>query len=81
MLSITAYQRCISPFVAGCCRFQPSCSAYARQAIAEHGCWRGLWLGVRRLARCHPWGGCGYDPAPLRKATSCGTDCASSRQK
>ncbi len=46
------------------CRFQPSCSAYAIGAIRKHGAARGLWLGTRRVCRCHPWGGSGYDPVP-----------------
>ena len=48
------------------CRFVPSCSAYAVEALERHGAARGSWLTVRRLARCHPWGGAGYDPVPQR---------------
>ncbi len=49
----------------GCgCRFEPSCSVYAMDAIREHGCLGGLWLAIKRFARCQPWGGCGYDPVP-----------------
>ncbi|MEZ5321394.1 MAG: membrane protein insertion efficiency factor YidD [Microthrixaceae bacterium] len=46
------------------CRFDPSCSTYAMQALERHGAWRGTYLAVRRIARCHPWGGFGYDPVP-----------------
>ena len=50
------------------CRHVPSCSTYAVEAIEEHGAARGLWLGVKRIARCNPWGSSGYDPVPERKA-------------
>lgn len=63
-LPIVFYQRCISPFTPPSCRFTPSCSEYARQAIVKHGPLRGTWLAIRRLLRCHPWGGSGYDPVP-----------------
>ena len=49
------------------CRFQPTCSAYALEALAAHGAGRGVWLTVRRLGRCHPWGGLGLDPVPARE--------------
>jgi putative membrane protein insertion efficiency factor len=54
--------------VQGCCRFTPSCSHYAEQALCEHGLSRGLGLSARRLLRCHPWGGMGPDPVPGREA-------------
>jgi putative membrane protein insertion efficiency factor len=50
------------------CRFSPTCSAYALDALEAHGARRGAWLAARRLARCHPWGGQGWDPVPERKA-------------
>lgn len=50
------------------CRFDPSCSAYALDALEHHGAVRGTWLSIRRLGRCHPWGGQGWDPVPQRKA-------------
>ena len=50
------------------CRFDPSCSTYALEALERHGAARGLWLTVRRLGRCHPWGSSGWDPVPIRKA-------------
>ena len=52
------------------CRFDPSCSNYAREAITNHGAWRGVGLSARRVARCHPWGGFGLDPVPPKKAAS-----------
>ena len=50
------------------CRFVPSCSTYALEALEEHGAARGSWLTIRRITRCHPWGGTGFDPVPDRKA-------------
>jgi putative membrane protein insertion efficiency factor len=58
------YQLAISPWTPAACRFTPTCSAYAIDALREHGVVRGLWLAVRRIVRCHPWGGFGYDPVP-----------------
>ncbi|HUG42305.1 MAG TPA: membrane protein insertion efficiency factor YidD [Longimicrobiales bacterium] len=58
------YRRGISPLLPRSCRFMPSCSAYAEEAVRRHGAARGAWLAARRLARCHPWGGSGYDPVP-----------------
>jgi putative membrane protein insertion efficiency factor len=62
---IQGYQRLISPFLGQRCRFYPSCSAYAVGAIQTHGPVRGLWLAVRRVARCHPWNSGGVDPVPM----------------
>ncbi len=61
---IRAWQLGPSRILPPSCRFQPSCSAYAIRAIEKHGALRGLWLGTRRVCRCHPWGGSGYDPVP-----------------
>jgi hypothetical protein len=64
VLLIRFYQLCVSPLLGPSCRFTPTCSEYARQAILKHGPIRGLYLAIRRLLRCHPWGGSGYDPVP-----------------
>ena len=61
---IRIYQVAVSPFFPAHCRYWPSCSAYARQAVSKHGAAAGAWLAVRRIARCHPLGGYGYDPVP-----------------
>ena len=64
ILPILAYQYLISPLIPGSCRFQPSCSNYTKEAITKYGVRKGIWMGIKRLARCHPWGGSGYDPVP-----------------
>lgn len=61
---IRFYQRAISPLMPPSCRFTPTCSQYMLEAIMKHGALRGLYLGTRRILRCHPWGGSGYDPVP-----------------
>jgi uncharacterized protein len=63
---IRAYQLLLSPVLPPACRYEPSCSRYASEAIAQHGAAAGSWLALRRLLRCHPWGGAGYDPVPAR---------------
>ena len=62
--AIRVYQGVFSPLLAPACRFDPSCSSYAIEAIARRGAIRGSWLALRRIGRCHPWGGFGYDPVP-----------------
>jgi len=61
---IRLYQWFLAPFFVGACRFAPSCSHYGFEAIAVHGPLKGAWLTLRRLLRCHPWGGSGFDPVP-----------------
>lgn len=63
-LPIHFYRYCISPMLPASCRFTPTCSQYALEALRKHGPIKGLWLAIRRIARCHPWGGSGYDPVP-----------------
>ena len=63
-LPVIFYRRCISPMKPPTCRFTPTCSEYAIQALRKHGPFRGAWLAARRILRCHPWGGSGYDPVP-----------------
>lgn len=64
MFFIKFYQWVISPMLGPRCRFTPTCSQYALEAVDRYGAWKGLWLTIRRLGRCHPWGGSGYDPVP-----------------
>ena len=61
---IRLYQWTLSPLLGFNCRYAPRCSAYTIEAIATHGPVRGLWLGLKRILRCHPWGGSGHDPVP-----------------
>ena len=63
--TIRGYQLLVAPILPPSCRYYPSCSHYAAEAVARHGPWRGALLAARRLLRCHPWGGSGYDPVPL----------------
>ena len=64
LAAVRWYQRSISPNTPPACRFTPTCSEYMAQAILRFGAWRGLWLGLKRIARCHPWTPGGYDPVP-----------------
>lgn len=63
-LLIRVYRYCISPLMMPRCRFLPTCSDYAEEALVSHGPIAGGWLALRRICRCHPWGGSGYDPVP-----------------
>jgi uncharacterized protein len=74
-LLIWLYRMLVSPLLGPNCRYEPSCSAYAMEAIGRFGAWRGSLLAVKRIGRCHPWGGSGYDPVPDQISTahrSCG---------
>lgn len=64
ILPVRIYQLCISPFFPPSCRFVPTCSQYAVEALRKYGPFKGLYLAARRILRCHPWGGSGYDPVP-----------------
>ncbi len=61
---IKFYQWGISPLIGPACRYQPTCSRYTAEAIRKYGPWKGSILGIKRISRCHPWGGHGYDPVP-----------------
>ena len=69
-LSIRLYQLVISPMFPHSCRYLPTCSQYANDAIYQYGLLRGGWLAIKRLGRCHPWGGAGYDPITSLKRSS-----------
>ncbi|MCB0707147.1 MAG: membrane protein insertion efficiency factor YidD [Saprospiraceae bacterium] len=66
ILPIRFYQAFISPLLGSSCRFQPTCSHYMVMAIEEWGVLKGTWLGLKRIFRCHPWGGHGHDPVPRK---------------
>ena len=68
MALVRAYQLAVSPWLPPACRFYPSCSRYAMEALREHGALRGAWLALRRLLKCHPFHPGGYDPVPDRPA-------------
>ena len=67
---IRFYQGAISPWTPPSCRYTPTCSAYAKEAIEVHGAGKGGWMALRRILRCHPWGGKGYDPVPVLDRTA-----------
>jgi putative membrane protein insertion efficiency factor len=71
---IRGYQLAISPLFGPKCRFHPSCSSYAAEAIDRFGAMRGMWLAIKRIGRCHPWNPGGFDPVPNHAARSCGHD-------
>ena len=64
ILLVRFYQKFISPYKPSCCRFTPTCSQYAFEALRKYGPLKGSWLAFKRIIRCHPWGGSGYDPVP-----------------
>ena len=64
LLPVRFYRLFISPLFPSFCRYTPSCSEYAVQAVQKHGPFKGSWLAIKRILRCHPWGGHGYDPVP-----------------
>ncbi len=68
LAAIRVYQLTLSPWLGRQCRYLPTCSAYAAESIERFGAPRGSWLALKRLGRCHPWGGSGYDPVPERGA-------------
>ena len=67
LIAIQAYRLTLSAFLGRQCRFAPTCSEYAAEAVRAHGALHGGWLGLKRIGRCHPWGGSGYDPVPPRQ--------------
>jgi len=71
--AIRLYQLTLAYFFVGACRYEPTCSAFAAEAVARHGALRGSWLAAHRLCRCGPWGGAGFDPVPPPRGLSCQT--------
>jgi putative membrane protein insertion efficiency factor len=61
---IRGYQLVLSPLMGSNCRYYPTCSCYTHEAIEKHGAFKGMWLGIKRISRCHPWAAGGYDPVP-----------------
>ena len=64
LLAISLYQKTISPYLPSACRYSPTCSHYSHEAVEKYGVVKGGWMGLKRLARCHPLGSKGYDPVP-----------------
>lgn len=67
LVAIKFYQKLIAPLLPPACRYEPTCSRYMAEAVQVHGAIKGVWMGARRLLRCAPWGGYGYDPVPPRR--------------
>ncbi|MDG2474255.1 MAG: membrane protein insertion efficiency factor YidD [Paracoccaceae bacterium] len=67
LIPIKAYQLILSPLLGPSCRFQPTCSNYAIEALKKHGIFNGIWLTLKRLIKCNPWGGQGFDPVPKKE--------------
>ena len=64
LIPVYFYKYCVSPFTPAACRYTPTCSEFAVEALKKRGPGQGLWLTIKRIVRCHPWGGSGYDPVP-----------------
>jgi len=64
LILVWFYKIVLSPLMPATCRYQPTCSSYMIEALKKHGPFKGLFLGLKRISRCHPWGGSGYDPVP-----------------
>jgi putative membrane protein insertion efficiency factor len=78
---VRMYQVFLGPLIGGNCRFQPTCSVYSMEALRRHGAVRGAWLTVRRIGRCHPWGGGGYDPVPESRSRGIGATLRTGEQQ
>lgn len=81
ILMVKFYQNAISPYLPKACRYQPTCSQYMIEAITTHGVIKGIYLGSKRLLRCHPWGGSGYDPVPPVQSKSKACNCSKNKVK
>jgi len=80
LILIRAYQLVLSPLLPPACRFYPTCSEYAREALEKWGFWRGMGMGLKRLARCHPLGGHGLDPVPMSGYGAAGVESQKGRR-
>ncbi|MEH6629885.1 MAG: membrane protein insertion efficiency factor YidD [Halopseudomonas aestusnigri] len=78
---VKLYQYGISPYTPASCRYHPTCSQYASEAIVTHGALRGGWLALKRLSRCHPWGGHGFDPVPEPSGCDHHHDCRATNNR